>query len=130
MPITTVLRDNAPNILQVLGSFAGGFLGAVLVFKSKLNILELNQENIVEDIKELTTEKEIIKKELNKELKMIDARIDYSRNEITAVSTSVRAYQEGAKEWRGTQAQIQDQIFKSLSEIQNDIKGLIGKKAC
>ena len=128
MALMAVLRDNAPNIIQTLVGFIGGFLVAVVVFRSKIALFELGQKNIAADIKELKDEKEFIKQEVSKELKMLDSRIDHSDNGITKITTSVKACQAGSREWRVTQSETQKRIFEALSVIHNDIKGLIKRK--
>ena len=115
MPVLSILKDNAPNLIQMFGSFAGGFLGAVLVFKSKLTALEINQQAIAKGLEELKDEKEKIKDSVNKELKTLDLRIDKSATDMATVSSVLSSYQDSAKEWRNAQKHENNKIFSLLS---------------
>ena len=127
MPMTEVIRDNFPRLMWMAGSFLAGFAGAVLVFKSKLAILTENQKNMAVALSEL----KLFNSDIEKEKKMIGAKVDEGKHETATLFLSLTNCQNGAREWRCYHNKKEESIFKALETIQGDIKELIrevGKK--
>lgn len=108
MPVMTILKESIPNFTNIIW-FVGGFVVAVLVFKSKLADIAKGLDGMENKIEEL------------------DSRIDTTEKNFAVFSTSMLACQKGADEWRKDQKQEKVAIFSVLGKIQDNIESLIRK---